>query len=180
MQIDSGECFCSSLVWFGQILYNYEVSIYEELSGSNTWNGSVLAIMLLTGSAGAMLPTWLHQNENTANGLGSVDSELLVCHRLIMASLVSSLALVLFLWAWKLILSISFLALFFASWQYINAVVYARLALRLKAVQVQLHLTSTPSHSGDNAYSPLTRAAVLKGCVDARDDDVAQSKGSKK
>lgn len=34
--------------------------MYAELNGgSNAWNGSVLAVMLLAGTIGALLPTWL-------------------------------------------------------------------------------------------------------------------------
>jgi hypothetical protein len=36
-------------------LYDYEVAIYQELNGSNSWNGSVIAVMLLSGSLGAMV-----------------------------------------------------------------------------------------------------------------------------
>jgi hypothetical protein len=42
-----------------QLFYGYEVSIYVELNGTNNWNGSVLSIMLLAGSFGAMMPTWV-------------------------------------------------------------------------------------------------------------------------
>eukprot|EP01032_Pedospumella_encystans_P009197 gene9197-10851_t len=48
-------------------LYDYEVAIYAELNGSNEWNGSVLAIMLVAGTIGALLPTWLkHDTEVVA------------------------------------------------------------------------------------------------------------------
>ena len=40
-------------------LYDYEVSIYQELNGSADWNGSVLAILLLVGALGSVVPTWL-------------------------------------------------------------------------------------------------------------------------
>ena len=36
-------------------LYDYEVAIYQELNGSNSWNGSVIGVMLLSGSIGAMV-----------------------------------------------------------------------------------------------------------------------------
>lgn len=43
-------------------LYGYEVSIFLELNnGSNDWNGSVLAGMLLFGCLGAVLPAYHHQ-----------------------------------------------------------------------------------------------------------------------
>ena len=34
-------------VWM--TLYDYEVAIYEELNGSNNWNGSILSLMLVAG-----------------------------------------------------------------------------------------------------------------------------------
>jgi hypothetical protein len=45
------------------------VSIYQELNGgSNEWNGSVLAGMLVLGTAGALLPTLLrHDGASTGN-----------------------------------------------------------------------------------------------------------------
>ncbi len=143
-----------------QILYNYEVSIYEELAGSNNWNGSVLAIMLLCGSVGAMLPTWLHDrasplDEHHADGrfgrnseaqrliTGGVtvpDSEIVVAFRLIVASLIASGTLIWFIFAWSLIQSITALALFFACWQYINAIVFSRIAMYLKLAQIHVQL----------------------------------------
>lgn len=132
-------------------MYNYEVAIYEELQGSNAWNGSVLAIMLLAGSIGAMLPTWLHsKNSPLANnreddspslrllsgGVTIPDSEVVVCIRLLVAGLIAAVALLLFISSWSLIRSISFLALFFACWQYINAVVFSRMAMYLKLAQM--------------------------------------------
>lgn len=41
--------------------------MYDELNGSNKWNGSALGFMLLLGAAGAMVPVWL--------GVGQVDLE---------------------------------------------------------------------------------------------------------
>ena len=52
-------CACVCLCVCFQTFYDYEVSIYDELNGSNDWNGSVLAAILLAGSLGAMLPTWV-------------------------------------------------------------------------------------------------------------------------
>ena len=49
------------------------MSIYDELNGSNDWNGSVLAAILLAGSAGAMLPTLAPSSSpssSTRSGLG--------------------------------------------------------------------------------------------------------------
>ena len=55
-----------------QTLYDYEVAIYAELNGSNEWNGSVLAVMLVAGTVGALLPTWLkHDVYDSSGGGGS-------------------------------------------------------------------------------------------------------------
>ena len=46
------------------IVYNYEVSIYIELNnGSDAWNGSVLSIMLIGGTLGALLPSYLETGQ---------------------------------------------------------------------------------------------------------------------
>jgi len=51
------------------------VAIYAELNGSNEWNGSVLAIMLVAGTIGALLPTWLkHDTEVVATSQGTTTS----------------------------------------------------------------------------------------------------------
>jgi hypothetical protein len=55
-----------------QTLYDYEVAVYAELNnGSNAWNGSVLAVMLLAGTVGALLPTWLKHDVDTEHKEGT-------------------------------------------------------------------------------------------------------------
>jgi hypothetical protein len=57
---------------FAQTLYDYEVAVYAELNnGSNAWNGSVLAVMLLAGTIGALLPTWLKHDVDTEHKEGT-------------------------------------------------------------------------------------------------------------
>lgn len=151
--------------------------MYAELNnGSNAWNGSVLAVMLLAGTVGALLPAWLQHDAselvqpNPAVSPGScegVDSpiedsrsshamhphttvpptsthttktfattpEFIVGMRIIIAGALSCVNLLLFVISWEVIASVSFLALFFATWQYINVVVFARIALALKLAQ---------------------------------------------
>ncbi len=51
------------------------MAIYAELNGSNEWNGSVLAIMLVAGTVGALLPTWLkHDTEVVATSTETSDT----------------------------------------------------------------------------------------------------------
>ena len=52
-------------MWGQQTLYDYEVALYAELKGSNAWNGSVLGIMLLAGTAGALAPSWRRKQGET-------------------------------------------------------------------------------------------------------------------
>eukprot|EP00598_Pedospumella_elongata_P011091 CAMPEP_0185007190 /NCGR_PEP_ID=MMETSP1098-20130426/86451_1 /TAXON_ID=89044 /ORGANISM="Spumella elongata, Strain CCAP 955/1" /LENGTH=713 /DNA_ID=CAMNT_0027535495 /DNA_START=119 /DNA_END=2260 /DNA_ORIENTATION=+ len=154
-------------------LYDYEVAIYAELNGSNEWNGSVLAIMLVAGTIGALLPTWLkHDTEAvaTSNDVATTDttnnstieptptinaeinettaattttttftatSEFTVGTRITIAGILSCVNLLLFVLSWEVVASVAFLALFFATWQYINVVTFARLALALKVAQVE-------------------------------------------
>jgi Reduced folate carrier len=46
-----------------QVVYNYEVSIYYELNGSNDWNGTAIACILILGAGGAMAPVWMRVNK---------------------------------------------------------------------------------------------------------------------
>ena len=163
-----------------QTFYDYEVSIYDELNGSNNWNGSVLAAILLAGSFGAMLPTWVPSSPTRTEttpiaGLGSdlmddhcaltpdvdglgttpptptppigqrkmmmmmvvpavvgdgstkpLSRDYAVCARVAAMSAVSALFLLLFVISWQVAASMSFLAGFFACWQYVNVVCLAR------------------------------------------------------
>eukprot|EP01034_Spumella_vulgaris_P035578 gene35578-43871_t len=165
------------------VLYNYEVSVYEELHGSNAWNGSVLAVMLLLGSIGAMAATWLHpegtggegQNSSINNrhnkhkhGSGSSGNDHINEHdndttppvserslalRLSAALILSSVCLFLFVGAWKTLPSVAFLGLFFGTWQYVNVIVYAQLALQLKVAQL--------SCSGGEAHLNALTAVLI-------------------
>lgn len=55
-------------------LYNYEISIYMDMNnGSDKWNGSVMAVMLLLGSAGAALPALKYVN-TLLNGDSDLDN----------------------------------------------------------------------------------------------------------
>lgn len=46
-------------------MYDYEVTIYDELNGSDEWNGSVLGVMLIMGTFGAMLPPLLDRRDQS-------------------------------------------------------------------------------------------------------------------
>lgn len=61
-----------------------------------------------------------------------------VCLRILVVGGVSSLFLLLSVASWEVVASMCFLAGFFASWQFINVVILARLALQLKAAQLLL------------------------------------------
>jgi hypothetical protein len=120
------------------ILYGYETSIYENLSGSNEWNGSILSIMLLAGSVGAMVPSWIHIDTMT---------DISVFSLLIVMGLICSFCLILFINSWELIASIAALTVFCASWQCINVVFYARLAISLKNAQLLLQTVNCSEES---------------------------------
>ena len=186
-------CSCSfrvDLTLCLQILYNYEVSIYEELQGSNNWNGSVLAILLVSGSLGAMLPTLIHSKSYVLSPLGQTassalnpvhlamsDSEATIALRLVTAGLLSSCVLFLFIASWNLYLSMTFLALFFACWQYMNVIVYARLASHLKMAQMRFHLfqnkdENVPHYSdgSSHVFSALSTPFLLGDLVGDKED----------
>lgn len=65
-------CNCMLLCFIHvQTLYDYEVAVYAELNGgSNAWNGSVLAVMLLAGTIGALLPAWLKHDVDHSDSAG--------------------------------------------------------------------------------------------------------------
>lgn len=147
------------------------MAIYEELNGSNEWNGSVLAIMLLAGALGALLPSWMIQSHweasepllsgdsptstsdpiraaSKALSFGSFSQR--TFHRVILpvafAAALGSISLYMFVRSWDLIPSIAFLSLFFASWQFIHVIVMAHLAHSLKDSQDKvLGAQSTPT-----------------------------------
>jgi hypothetical protein len=55
------------------------VSVYQELNGgSNEWNGSVLAGMLVLGTAGALLPTLLRHDGVSSGNKFTATSELYI------------------------------------------------------------------------------------------------------
>lgn len=41
------------------MVYNYEVSIFNELNGSNDYNGTAIACILILGAGGALAPVWM-------------------------------------------------------------------------------------------------------------------------
>lgn len=63
-------------------------------------------------------------------------TELFTTLQLLLAAVLSSVLLVLFVTSWQVVASLAFLALFFGSWQYINVLVLARFACYLKLAQV--------------------------------------------
>lgn len=130
------------------------MSIYEELYGSNLWNGSVLAAMLLAGTAGAMLPSLMPA--------AMTNEELTAGSRTLLALLLCCVSLVLAVWTWSLLPSISCLAVFFAAWQFINAIAYARLAIRLKTAQQYLQGDSKAHllQQEEEAEPPFSMAVV--------------------
>ena len=60
------------------LLVPIEVSIYQELNGSNEWNGSVLAGMLVLGTTGALLPSLLKHDGSSSGTKFTASSELIV------------------------------------------------------------------------------------------------------
>lgn len=156
-----GNCFSSHLIkeFSVQTVYNYEVAIFEELAGSNQWNGSVLAVLLLAGAVGAMMPSWMsplspsmpHQQSTTRE-----EPELIIANRLIVATGVAVFALLAVVSSWSLQPSMMGLTVYFASWYFVNAIVYAQLALRLKTSQSSNQRLAT---SQSTVYSPAAMHA---------------------
>ena len=127
------------------IVYNYEVSIYIELNnGSDAWNGSVLSIMLIGGTLGALLPSYLETGQ-FSNQKKSI--------YLFTAELFCFISLFFSIYCWNLILSTFFLTGFFTAWQFINVITYSHLASTLKECQKEYNtvdITSSHSHLSSN------------------------------
>lgn len=133
------------------VLYNYEVSIYIDLNhGSNSWNGTVLSVMLLAGSFGAMLPSWMHVKSM---------SEVKVVVWLLVMGILSCVVLILFALSWSLIPSICFLIIFFATWNFVNVIFYVQLAHAL--LTAKEHLIHNLGSSHDQPEPPYSMAVVL-------------------
>jgi len=133
-----------------QIFYNYEVSIYEELVGSNNWNGSVLSIMLLAGSGGALLPIWLRTGEITLFKRSFYLS---------LAEVIAAVTLLFSVFLWETIATISMLTIFFAAWQFINVVFYSQLAIGLKETSIRRMLPERKSQSSFNSHQQQEKEA---------------------
>ena len=125
-------------------LYGYEVSIYLDLTGSNDWNGSVLAIMLLAGSFGATLPTLVGVNKWDNNSVSYV---------LVFMALSSSISLLLMVKIWETVPTLLLFTIFFFAWQFINVLYYAHLATHLKNAQI---IIQNNSSINDNEDAPTT------------------------
>eukprot|EP00981_Chlorochromonas_danica_P004888 scaffold978_cov172-Ochromonas_danica.AAC.19 len=160
-------CGAAALAWVAtsavyNMLYNYEVSIYVELAGSDRWNGSVLAMMLLTGSVGTMLPHWLSYKTNGKDQVEQELEDVLEANRLLVALILACLPLILGQLAWELVPSIACLAAFFACWQCANTLFYASLALRLARAAAHDHTAERQSSSTVAAVTeaPFSMAIV--------------------
>jgi hypothetical protein len=121
-------------------LYNYEVSIYQELNGgSDEWNGSAIAMLLVMGIVGAALPA----HPALAAALVRPLSRRML---LLGAALGTGLAVLLCVAAWELYTSVGSLALLFCGWNFVTVVFYSWLGSAVAEARI--------SHSDDPAYEP--------------------------
>jgi len=121
-------------------VYNYEVSIYQELNGgSDEWNGSAIAVLLVMGIVGAALPT----HPVLAAALLRPPSRRML---LLGVALGTGLSVLVFVAAWELYASVGSLALLFCGWNFVTVVFYAWLG----SAVAEAHI----SHSDDPAYEP--------------------------
>lgn len=80
---------------------------------------------------------------NSSTAIFVSTPEFVVGMRIIIAGVLSCVNLLLFVLSWQVAASVSFLALYFATWQYINVVVFARIALALKVAQFEQQESAT-------------------------------------
>ena len=121
-------------------MYNYEVSIYQELNGgSDEWNGSAIAVLLIMGIVGAALPA------HPALAAALVRPPL---RRMLLlgAALGTGLAVLLCVAAWELYASVGSLALLFCGWNFVTVVFYSWLGSAVAEARI--------GHSDDPAYEP--------------------------
>lgn len=108
-------------------IFGYEVAVFQQLNGGNNkWNGSVLSVMLLLGSVGAMLPVVLKVD---SPGLYSVHAVNTIIG---LAGAAGSTFLLVFAYVWTAIASLAMLSLFVACWQFISCIILVQVATELK------------------------------------------------
>jgi len=107
-------------------IFGYEVAVFEQLNGGrNTWNGSVLSVMLLLGAVGAMAPVFMKLDAGmySAHFINALVS---------IAGIAGSIFLLVFCYVWRAIPSLAMLSLFVACWQFISVIVLVQVATELK------------------------------------------------
>lgn len=143
------------------VVYNYEVSIYEEIMGNNNWNGSVLSIMLLAGSMGALLPIYLRTGDISFARRSAYLS---------VAEITASISILLAILLWETFATIGLLTVFFAAWQFINVVCFAQLAIGLKEYSNSTSTSSLPQPVKSNSSEAEAEAAT-DGNINAINSD---------
>jgi hypothetical protein len=100
--------------------------------------------MLLAGSGGALLPIWLRTGEITLFKRSAYLS---------LAELIAAVALVVSVFLWETIATISMLTIFFAAWQFINVVFYSQLAIGLKETSISRMSALLPERKRQSSSS---------------------------
>ena len=93
--------------------------------------------------------------------------------RLALIGLVASGAAVLSVWSWEVVSSMTFMAVFFAAWQCVNAVFYARFSTALKIVQTTAQ-RSYSSHRPHSSHSTLSSVSAFQDIIVDRNSDHAE------
>lgn len=184
-----------------QTLYDYEVSIFQELQGQNSsWNGSVLAVMLVAGSVGAMIPAmevdpvtwilrWVHwrcgcrqdtraptDEAAVATATRSVENdeaEVTMTSRIMLALVVAIFALVGFVSAWEVARSVTCLSLFFSAWQYITVIVFSQFATYLRSAEATQQTTTTRATTTATTVHRMAHSAVDDDTTDDTTNPIA-------
>lgn len=146
------------------------MSIYDELNGSNAWNGSVLSIMLFGSSIGSMIPSYLDTGSATwqTRNIYLVISEI-IC-------VISSFSAIC---AWQIEATVALLTIFFTAWQVVNVVTYAQLAHCLKDVQIQQNLSDqTMKFSANPMVADMNSSAHPLQPMDSDNQDLSKMNDS--
>lgn len=79
-----------------------------------------------------------YRTSSDAKNFENTVSETIVSFRLNLAGILASLTLAICAVSWHLWISVASLAFYFAAWQFINVIVYARFAMYLKRAEIHL------------------------------------------
>lgn len=139
------------------------MSIYEELYGSDKYNGLVLGLMLLIGTIGALLPEVLPKIQLyfLPNTKTILDSKIVLYLYILFFFVLSSLLLIFSTLIWDVYSTITLLSIFFGLWQACTVMIFSELAQSLKAAFINQENEKEIDGDDSESNPPFSFAFVL-------------------